>query len=88
LAAEWLAGVVRSVKAVTNGAKERIREEVGPEFDQVEWKKLDPRQFDPRRIMAEALRDADPIAGVERTPTSGSADVARDDASSQPRGVR
>lgn len=34
-----------------------MREEVGPEFDEVDWRKLDPRQYDPRRIIKEALLD-------------------------------
>ena len=34
-----------------------MREEMGPEFDEVDWKKLDPRQYDPRRIVMDALRD-------------------------------
>jgi sec-independent protein translocase protein TatB len=28
---------------------------LGPEFDEVDWKKLDPRQYDPRRIVRDAL---------------------------------
>ena len=32
---------------------------MGPEFDEVDWKKLDPRQYDPRRIIREALLDDD-----------------------------
>ena len=41
------------------GAKD-AREEMGPDFD-VDWKKLDPRQYDPRRIIREALTDVDPF---------------------------
>ena len=36
---------------------ERMREEMGPEFDEVDWRRLDPRQYDPRRIVMDALRD-------------------------------
>ena len=32
-----------------------MRDEMGPDFDDVDWKKLDPRQYDPRRIIREAL---------------------------------
>ena len=42
---------------MADGAKERMREEMGPDFDEVDWKKLDPRQYDPRRIIREALVD-------------------------------
>jgi len=57
-----LGQLVRSLRDLANGAKDRMREEMGPEFDDVDWKKLDPRQYDPRRIIREALTDADPFA--------------------------
>ena len=41
-----------------------MKEEMGPEFDDVDWKKLDPRQYDPRRIIREALLDDAPAAAV------------------------
>ncbi|ARJ05700.1 hypothetical protein GCM10010988_08210 [Cnuibacter physcomitrellae] len=50
-----LAGFVRQLRGMADGAKERMREEMGPEFDEVDWKKLDPRQYDPRRIIRDAL---------------------------------
>lgn len=46
---------VRTLRDMANGAKERMREEMGPDYDDVDWKKLDPRQYDPRRIIREAL---------------------------------
>jgi sec-independent protein translocase protein TatB len=49
------ARLVRSLRDMANGARDRLREEMGPEFDEVDWKKLDPRQYDPRRIIREAL---------------------------------
>jgi sec-independent protein translocase protein TatB len=64
-AAEKLARLVRTLKALAGDAQARIRDEVGPEFDDVDWKKLDPRQFDPRRIVTEALRDPDPVSGED-----------------------
>ncbi len=35
-----------------------MREELGPDFDDMDWKKLDPRQYDPRRIIREALQES------------------------------
>ena len=64
--AAQLARLVRSLRAMADGAKERMREEMGPEFDEVDWKKLDPRQYDPRRIIREALLD-DPVAPATAT---------------------
>lgn len=60
--AAQLGRLVRSLRDLANGAKERVREEMGPEFDEVDWRKLDPRQYDPRRIVREALSDVDPFA--------------------------
>jgi len=57
--ASQLARLVRSARDMANGAKDRMREEMGPEFDEIDWKKLDPRQYDPRRIIREALIDVD-----------------------------
>ena len=55
--ASQLARLTRSLRDLANGAKDRMREEMGPDFDDVDWKKLDPRQYDPRRIIREALVD-------------------------------
>ncbi|MFF2369778.1 sec-independent translocase [Agromyces sp. NPDC058110] len=60
--AAQLGKFVRSLRDFANGAKDRMREEMGPEFDDVDWQKLDPRQYDPRRIIRDALSDADPFA--------------------------
>lgn len=48
---------VRSVKRAADGAKDRLKEEMGPEFEDVDWKQLDPRQYDPRRIIRDALQE-------------------------------
>lgn len=53
--ASKLASLVVSIRKLANGAGERLRGELGPEFDEVDWKKLDPRQYDPRRIILDAL---------------------------------
>ena len=54
--------LVRKLKEMSVGAKDRIKEELGDDFDEDEWKKLDPRQYDPRRIIREALLDNAPTA--------------------------
>jgi len=54
------ARLIRSMRDMAKGAKERMRDELGPDFDELEWKKLDPRQYDPRRIIREALVDDTP----------------------------
>ena len=59
---------VRKLKEMSAGAKDRIKEELGEDFDEVEWKKLDPRQYDPRRIIREALLE-DSVPGVGDAPS-------------------
>jgi len=68
--AAQLARLVKSLRSMADGAKDRMREEMGPEFDEVDWKKLDPRQYDPRRIIREALLD-DPAAAAAATTVGG-----------------
>ena len=58
--AEALAKFTKRAKETLQGARSRMRDEMGPEFDDVDWKKLDPRQYDPRRIIREALLDDAP----------------------------
>lgn len=66
--ATQLAGLVRSMRRIANNAGDRLRDELGPEFDDVDWRRLDPRQYDPRRIIRDALLEppsdltSDPIA--------------------------
>lgn len=50
---DWL----RSMKVMAEGAKEQFKEETGRDFDEIEWRKYDPRQYDPRRMIREALRE-------------------------------
>ena len=61
--AQRLGRFVRSARRMLDDAKERVREEMGPDFDDVDWQKLDPRQYDPRRIIRDALLDS-PSSGA------------------------
>ncbi|MFC0680122.1 hypothetical protein ACFFGH_19985 [Lysobacter korlensis] len=58
-----LGRLTKQAKSFVGQAKARAAEELGPDFD-VDWKQLDPRQYDPRRIIREALTD-DPAAAQE-----------------------
>ncbi|PYY36941.1 Sec-independent protein translocase TatB [Curtobacterium sp. MCJR17_055] len=71
--AQKLAEFVKAVRRFADSAKERMREEMGPDFDDVDWQKLDPRQYDPRRIIRDALLDS-PSSGAE-TATATAATV-------------
>jgi sec-independent protein translocase protein TatB len=71
--ASQLARLVRELRRMAQGATAQVREEMGPEFDDIDWRKLDPRQYDPRRIVRDALADAwdpdDPL-GLNEKPVS------------------
>ena len=58
--AEQLGGFVRSARGYLLDAKARVDAEIGEEIGDVDWSKLDPRQYDPRRIVREALLDDEP----------------------------
>lgn len=62
--AEALARFTNRSREFLRGARSRVKDEMGPEFDEVDWRKLDPRQYDPRRIIREALLDDPPTATV------------------------
>ncbi|MBT1544980.1 twin-arginine translocase TatA/TatE family subunit [Curtobacterium aurantiacum] len=65
--AQKLAEFVKAVRRFADTAKERMRDEMGPEFDDIEWQKLDPRQYDPRRIIRDALLDSGSGAAAVQT---------------------
>lgn len=60
--AEQLGHFVRRAKNYVTQARSRVDEELGPEFRDVDWSKLDPRQYDPRKIVREALLDDTPLS--------------------------
>jgi sec-independent protein translocase protein TatB len=63
--AKQLANLIKSIRRMAEGAKDQLANELGPEYQDLDWKKLDPRQYDPRRIIREALvEDLNPKANV------------------------
>ena len=52
-----LAKMVKQLRGLADAAKVQLKEQMGSEFDDVDWKQYDPRQYDPRRIVREALMD-------------------------------
>jgi sec-independent protein translocase protein TatB len=64
-----LAKLVRYARGFARNAREQVREELGEDFDDIDWQALDPRRYDPRRIVREALLDDDDEPGVsDRAP--------------------
>lgn len=59
--------LVRQLRDMASGAKDRMRDELGPDFDDMDWKKLDPRQYDPRRIIREALQESPSTGAAAET---------------------
>ncbi|MFI8593470.1 Sec-independent protein translocase TatB [Microbacterium sp. NPDC078428] len=74
--AEGLAHLLGRLREFLRGAKMRVRDEMGSDFDDVDWRKLDPRQYDPRRIIREALLDDPPIPAVKPVSANPAAAVA------------
>ena len=65
--ARKLAQWVRQVRDFADNAKEQLSEELGEDVD---WKSLDPRQYDPRRIIREALTDDGNSAATKASNTA------------------
>ena len=75
--AEKLGQFVRNLRRFADDARDKVREEVGSDvFDDIDWKKLDPRQYDPRRIIADALLSGDDDEDSEPAKVVGIAAVA------------
>jgi sec-independent protein translocase protein TatB len=62
-AAAWLGRSIRKVREFASGARDQLRSEMGPEFDELR-KPLENlrelRNFDPKRVVARHLFDDDP----------------------------
>lgn len=89
--AEQLGGWVRRLRGFLGTAKERVAEELGEEAADVDWASLDPRRYDPRRIVREALLDepAPPVStsGPRYTTGRGGGTAARTAAGPRARGA-
>lgn len=86
--AEGLARLTTRAREMLQGARTRMRDEMGPDFDEVDWRKLDPRQYDPRRIIREALLDDAPVATVRAAGVAGAVAATAPEASPAPPAFR
>jgi len=64
--ARQLGQFVRAVRDQVRSVRSRVDEEVQAELGDVDWSALDPRRYDPRRIVREALLD-EPAPATGRT---------------------
>ncbi|HET7398613.1 MAG TPA: twin-arginine translocase TatA/TatE family subunit [Intrasporangium sp.] len=54
-----LGRLVRQARTLADRARAQLKEEMGPEFSDIDWRAYDPRQYDPRRIVRDALSTPD-----------------------------
>ena len=59
--AKSFAQFIKKMRQLANSAQAQMKDELGEGFEDLDWKKLDPRQYDPRRIIREALLDDTPV---------------------------
>ena len=75
--AAQLGSWVRVLRTFLTQAKDRVAEELGEEAKDLDWAAMDPRQYDPRRIVREALIDPPaPVPTTGRRYTSGATAAA------------
>ncbi|MBU4213893.1 MAG: Sec-independent protein translocase TatB [Actinobacteria bacterium] len=55
--AEQLASFVRRGRVLLRDTRERVSSEFGDAGNDLDWEALDPRRYDPRRIVREALAE-------------------------------
>ena len=76
--AERLGSAVHAFRGHLTSTQQRVREELGADIDVTDWKKLDPRQYDPRTIIRDALA-GDPPAVTTTLNTDGESVAVLDD---------
>lgn len=55
--AQTLADWIKKLKRMVDNYQKQAKDELGEGFEDLDWRKLDPRQYDPRRIVKDALRE-------------------------------
>ena len=71
-----LGRLVRQARTMADRAREQLKDEMGPDFSDVDWRAYDPRQYDPRKIVRDALNapdddDAAPVAAAAAAGATG-----------------
>ena len=77
--AAQLGAWVRTMRDFLRTAKARVDAELGEQAADVDWTALDPRQYDPRRIVREALLDDSPAVPAASAGVRASTSQARPD---------
>jgi sec-independent protein translocase protein TatB len=68
--ARQLKDLIKSLRRTAAGAKDDLKETLGPELSDINWRAYDPRQYDPRRIVREALLEDDEEQQEEQNKSS------------------
>ena len=75
--AQKLARFVVGARRMANDARGQLQDQLGPEYEDIDWRQYDPRQYDPRRIVREALLEPieDSVRDVREIGTSTRSDI-------------
>lgn len=68
-----LARGIRQARVMAEGAKGQLKEQLGPDYKDLNWRQYDPRQYDPRRIVRQALIEPLEDAAAPLRDATGSA---------------
>ncbi|MCG7288422.1 twin-arginine translocase TatA/TatE family subunit, partial [Cellulomonas sp. ACRRI] len=71
--AEQLARLTKQARHFLADARQRVDEELGDDVKDIDWAALDPRKYDPRRIVRDALLDPEPTPAGARTAAAAAA---------------
>lgn len=83
-----LTQLIRQLRVFLDNAKTQIAEEVGPELGDLNLADLDPRNYDPRKIVRDALgEDLDAIRRDLTTPIKAVTDAAKESSQEAVRSV-
>ncbi|KGN39426.1 twin-arginine translocase TatA/TatE family subunit [Knoellia subterranea] len=76
--AQKLAQFIKKARVMAEGAKGQLKDQLGPDYDDINWRQYDPRQYDPRRIVREAL--VEPLEETVTDLKSSAKSIGRTDA--------
>lgn len=74
--AEQLARLTKQARHFVQDARTRVDEELGEDVKDIDWAALDPRRYDPRRIVRDALLDTEPVRPSTAAATATAAAAA------------
>ncbi|GIG36388.1 twin-arginine translocase TatA/TatE family subunit [Cellulomonas pakistanensis] len=79
--AEQLARLTKQARHFLADTRRRVDDELGDEVKDIDWAALDPRKYDPRRIVRDALLDPEPAPAGARTTAAAAGAAAAGHAS-------